>query len=172
MYHPPSGDQKQEYIELHNIGPVDITLYDPEEGLPWKFTDGIEYTFPYPGIKIPAGGYLLVIKDMTAHLAEYGLPPSGVPVLGPYDGKLSNGGEKLELSKPGGLDLFGRRHYIRLDRVNYSDGSHPDNCPGGVDLWPTEADGGGKSLIRTIPDNYGNDPANWQAGPPTPGGSP
>ncbi|GAJ06441.1 unnamed protein product, partial [marine sediment metagenome] len=77
--------------------------------------------------------------------------------------------EKLELSKPGGLDLFGRRHYIRLDRVNYSDGSHPDDCPGGADLWPAEADGAGKSLTRTTPANYGNDPNNWTAAVPSPG---
>ena len=105
---------------------------------------------------------------MTAYLAEYGLPPSGVPVLGPYDGKLSNGGEKLELSKPGDMDDDDTRYYIRVDRVNYSDGSHPEDCPGGVDLWPTEPDGGGKSLTRTIPANYGNDPNNWEAQDPSP----
>ena len=51
----------------------------------------------------------------------------------------------------------------------YFDGSHPDSCPGGVDLWPTEPDAGGKSLTRTIPANYGNDPNNWTAATPSPG---
>jgi len=170
MYNPQSGDQRQEYIELHNIGPTDVTLYDPNEAQPWRFTDGIDYTFgAAPGITIPVGGYLLVVKDMTAYLAEYGIPPSGVVVLGPYNGNLSNAGEKLELSKPGDVNEYDTRHYIRVDRVNYSDGLHPEDCPGGVDLWPTEPDGGGKSLTRTIPPNYGNDPNNWIAAMPSPG---
>ncbi len=111
---------------------------------------------------------------MTAYLAEYGLPPSGVVVLGPYSGNLSNAGEKVELSMPGDVDdEYERRYYIRLDRVNYSDGLHPEDCPGGVDLWPTEPDAGGKSLTRTTPANYGNDPNNWTAAMPSPGtGSP
>ena len=63
----------------------------------------------------------------------------------------------------------GESYYIRIDRVNYSDGTHPENCPGGVDLWPTEADGDGLSLHRIIPGDYGNDPDNWIAMIPSPG---
>ncbi|MCK4294420.1 MAG: lamin tail domain-containing protein, partial [Planctomycetes bacterium] len=176
MYHPnwPTGSSyptsQYEYIELFNSSAAPVKLYDDEAREPWRFTDGIDYTFPpAPGITIPAGGYLLVVKDMTAYLSRYGIPPFGVLILGPYDGKLSNGGEKLELSMPGNVDEDDTRYYIRVDRVNYSDGSHPDNCPGGADLWPTEADGGGKSLTRTIPANYGNDPNNWKMAGPTPG---
>ncbi|MHC4388952.1 MAG: hypothetical protein ACYSX1_10125, partial [Planctomycetota bacterium] len=79
------------------------------------------------------------------------------------------GGEKLELSMPGDIDGFGTRHYIRIDRINYSDGSHPEDCPGGVDLWPTEPDGAGKALARIDPGRYGNDPNNWDANAPSPG---
>jgi hypothetical protein len=95
--------------------------------------------------------------------------PAGVQVFGPYDGRLSNGGEKLELSMAGDEDEFGVRHYIRIDRINYSDGWHPEDCPGGVDLWPIAADGGGSSLSRLFPEYYGNDPNNWDAGSPSPG---
>jgi hypothetical protein len=90
-------------------------------------------------------------------------------VLGPYDGQLSNAGESIELNMPGDIDGAGVRHYIRVDRVNYSDGSHPQDCPGRVDLWPVEADGFGLSLTRRIPTDYGNDPDNWIAGVPSPG---
>ena len=89
-------------------------------------------------------------------------------IVGPYDGRLNNAGERLEISMPGDVDE-GVRQYIRIDRVNYSDGSHPEDCPGGVDHWPTEADGGGESLARKVPADYGNDPDNWQAASPTPG---
>jgi hypothetical protein len=49
------------------------------------------------------------------------------------------------------------------------DGSHDSDVPGGVDLWPVEADGGGKSLTRKVPADYGNDPDNWTAQDPSPG---
>jgi hypothetical protein len=81
---------------------------------------------------------------------------------------LNNGGESLELSQPGDVDELGERHYIRVDRINYSDGSHPDDCPGGVDLWPVDTDGLGKSLSRKVAGNYGNDPSNWAASAPSP----
>ncbi|MHC4687915.1 MAG: hypothetical protein ACYTEW_26950 [Planctomycetota bacterium] len=69
---------------------------------------------------------------------------------------------------PGDEDA-GTRYYIRVDRVSYSDGSHPEDCPGGVDFWPTEPDGNGLSLTRIDPNLYGNDPNNWQAASPSPG---
>jgi len=70
---------------------------------------------------------------------------------------------------PGDVDEFGTRYYIRIDRVSYSDGSHPQDCPGGVDLWPVEADGAGLSLSRKVSSVYGNDVANWRATVPSPG---
>ena len=171
MYNPASGDERQEFIELHNVGATNVALYDSNEGLPWKFTDGIDYTFPdYPGFTIVAGGYVMIVKDVTSYIGEYGMPPFGVTLLGPYDGRLSNAGEKLELSMPGDMDEYGtQRFYIRADRVNYSDGSHHGDAPGGVDSWPMEADGGGMSLTRNVMSLYGNDPNNWTAATPSPG---
>ena len=69
---------------------------------------------------------------------------------------------------PGDINKAGERLYIRVDRVNYSDGSNPENCPGWTDLWPTEPDGYGMSLTRRVLSDYGNDPANWTASAPTP----
>ncbi|MBN2136966.1 MAG: lamin tail domain-containing protein [Sedimentisphaerales bacterium] len=171
MYNPASGDQKEEFIELHNINPTAITLYDSNEGLPWKFSDGVDFEFPgYPGLTLGADKRLVVAKDVTAYLAKYGPPPTGVLLLGPFGGKLSNSGEQVQLVRPGDLDEFGRRHWIRVDRVSYSDGSHPGGEPGDIDLWPTEPDGGGASLSRDSDELYGNDPNNWSAAiPPTPG---
>ena len=61
--------------------------------------------------------------------------------------------------------------FIRVDRVNYSDGSHPGSIPGDleVDPWPSEADGTGLSLTRISDELYGNDPNNWKAAPTSPG---
>jgi hypothetical protein len=110
----------------------------------------------------------MVVKNPELFSLRY----PGVPaekIFGPYDGKLSNAGERQELGMPGDIDKAGQRHYIRIDRINYSDGSHPENCPGGIDLWPIEPDGSGKSLTRRFLSEYGNDPANWTASAPSPG---
>ncbi|MHC4642318.1 MAG: hypothetical protein ACYS32_11790, partial [Planctomycetota bacterium] len=115
-----------------------------------------------------ADRYLLVVKDQASFTARYGIIP-GVQIVEDYDGWLSNAGERLQIGMPGDVDEEGTRYYIRIDRVTYSDGSHPEDCPGGVDLWPTEADGGGQSLSRKVPGDYGNDVANWQAATPSPG---
>jgi hypothetical protein len=122
----------------------------------------------WPAGGSPAGGYILVVKNPEAFSWRY----PGVPaekILGPYDGKLSNAGERLELGMPGDVDKYGKRYYIRVDRINYSDGFHPEDCPGGVDLWPSEPDGYGKSLTRKVLNDYGNDPDNWIASTFSPG---
>ncbi|MBA7481158.1 hypothetical protein ES707_16628 [subsurface metagenome] len=175
MYHPdwpvnsPYNNDEYEYIELYNSGGSVVTLYDYTENEPWKFTDGIDYNFPAPPdeVTIGPGEHILVIKNIAAFTSRYGVPAG--TVCGPYTGRLSNGGEKLELSKPGGVDGYGTRQYIRVERVNYSDGSHPGDEPGDTDPWSTEPDGLGSSLIRDDVNLYANDPNNWQATTPTPG---
>ncbi|MHC4424854.1 MAG: hypothetical protein ACYSYV_02015, partial [Planctomycetota bacterium] len=109
----------------------------------------------------------LVVKNPDVFSWRYPVVPAE-KILGPYDGKLSNAGEKLELSMPGDVDNYGERHYIRVDRVNYSDGSHPEDSLGPVDLWPIGPDGYGQSLTRKVPADYGNDPFNWTASAPSP----
>ncbi|MHC4744896.1 MAG: lamin tail domain-containing protein, partial [Planctomycetota bacterium] len=170
MYNPdwPAGgmyaNDRYEYIELHNITDAPVKLYRDDKALPWKFSEGIEYVFPdYPNeATIGAHDYIVVVRDVNAFTWRY----PGVPaakIYGPYDGRLDNAGERLEISMPGDIDMFGRQYYIRIDRVTYSDGAHPGNGPGDIDLWPVEPDGAGKSLARTTPNLYGNDPNNWTA---------
>jgi hypothetical protein len=175
MYNPswPVGDSytndQYEYIELHNISLEPVTLYSYHEEQPWKFTDGIDYIFPEDvPVTIPAGGYLLVVKDPQAFAWRYPDVPAE-KILGPYSGSLNNAGERLELSLCGNVYEFGTRYYMRIDRVSYSDGFHPENCPGGVDLWPKATEGNGESLTRKISFDYGNDPDNWTASTPSPG---
>jgi len=175
MYNPdwpvssPYTNSEYEYVELYNNGPRAVTLFSFDKGLPWKFTDGIDFTFPDElPVTIAPGEYILVVKNPEAFSLRYPRVPAE-KILGPYDGKLSDAGEKLELSIPGDVDGDGQRHYIRLDRINYSDGSHPDDSPGSTDLWPAEADGYGRSLTRSRLAEYGNDPDNWIGALPSPG---
>jgi hypothetical protein len=174
MYNPdwpvdsPYPNDQYEYVEMQNISPDPVALYDSETGKAWKFTNGIEFVFPTDApVTIPAGGLLLVVKNPAAFTWRYPEVPDEI-ILGPYDGNLSNAGETIQLSMPGDVDNAGQRHYIRIDRVNYSDGSHPENCPGSIDLWPIDPDGQGASLTRKIHTDYGNDPDNWIAATPSP----
>jgi hypothetical protein len=175
MYNPswPVGgsftNDQYEYIELHNISNEPVALYDFETAQPWKFTDGIDFIFPADmPVTIPAGGYVLVVKDPEAFSWRYPTVPVE-KILGPYSGSLNNAGERLELSMPGDVDETGTFYYIRVDRVTYSDGSHPEDSPDGVDHWPTEPDGQGESLTRGDSSDYGNDPENWIRSAPSPG---
>jgi hypothetical protein len=159
MYHPLTTGQLNnyaEYVELYNTSGGSVTLDD------WKFTDetgDIEFYFP-PGTSLGSGQRMLLVKNLAAFVNEFGL-----------DGRLSNAGEKIQLSKPGEVEPDGYVPYYRVDRVNYSDGDHHENFHelGYVDPWPTLPDGGGDSLHRITPGNYGNDVANWTDGSTSPG---
>ena len=164
------GNDRYEYIELLNITSWPVKLWRDDKALPWKFTDGIDFVFDeWPNeVTIAPGASIVVVRDPNAFTERYPSVPVD-KIFGPYEGQLSNGGERLELSMPGDIDKYGRRHYIRIDRVTYSDGAHSQDVPGGVDLWTTEADGGGMSLNRVAPELYGNDPNNWTAAETSPG---
>jgi hypothetical protein len=165
MYHPASNNYA-EYVEIKNISGTTIPLDD------WLLTDetgGIEYYIP-SGTTLGAGQYLLLTKNEVALNEEFS--PAAVTILEWCEGRLSNAGEKIQISKPGTPEPSGFVPYIRVDRVNYSDGSHGENFRelGYNDPWPTSPDGTGDSLDRVTDGNYGNDVANWQAlATPTPG---
>ena len=49
-----------------------MTLYSDETSLAWKFTDGIEFSFPEDvPVTIPAGGYVLVVRHPAAFSWRY-----------------------------------------------------------------------------------------------------
>jgi hypothetical protein len=125
--------------------------------VPWKFTDGIQFTFAL-GTTIDAGKRILVVKNEAALRAAFTTIPAETQVFVWESGSLDNAGEKIELSRPGDQEPGKDRYYIRMDRVNYNNTSP----------WPA-ADGTGKSLTRIADGQYGNDAANWQAATPSPG---
>jgi hypothetical protein len=145
MYNP-SGPAT-EYIELHNAGdmPVDVGG--------WRFTNGIDLTFA-PNTVIRPGGYLLVVPgDAAAYRQLYDVP-AHVAVVGNSQGALNNGGETLELSRPGVSEVGAvDAPSIVVDRVAY----------GNAAPWATAPDGGGPSLSRDGHGLYGDDAANWSA---------
>ncbi|NLZ07051.1 MAG: hypothetical protein GXY19_17925 [Phycisphaerae bacterium] len=170
----PTALPEAEYVELLNIGDAPVTLYDGVLGASWRFTDGpayppIECSLPSdkPVTLLP-GQCLVLIKDLIRFTVAYGYL-SEVPTVAWGAGGLSDSGEKIELAKPGRADAGGEPTWIRVDRVAYSDGSHPQEYRDGIDPWPVAAAGKGHSLHRIDPAAYGNDPANWRAAPPSPG---
>jgi len=116
LYDPPSNEPSGEFIELYNRGarPVDLSG--------WRFADGIDFLFG-PGTTIPAYGYLVVAADAEWMRSVYG----PIPVVGNFDGKLSNQGERIRL-----VDSWGNL----ADEVDY--------LPGGN--WPNLAHGDGSSM--------------------------
>jgi len=173
MYHP-ADVADAEYVELLNISDVPVTLYDAARAAPWRFTDdpddpGIEFLFPTdPPVTLTPGEYLVIAKDADLLAANYTVLAS-VQVLSWGAGSLSNGSEKIQFSKPGDEENDSQRHWLRVDRVVYSDGSRPEDFSAGADPWPSEPDGQGPSLTRLDPTAYGNDPINWVASAPSPG---
>jgi hypothetical protein len=139
MYHPLDtgnpNDPNTEFIELTNIGNQSVNLNLV------RFTDGIDYTFP--SFDLPAGGYCLVVKDLTAFQAKYG---TKLPAVGEYAGSLDNGGESLEL-----VDAAGQM----IQSFTYDDS------------WFKNTDGQGYSLTVKNPKatNAGslNDKAAWKS---------
>jgi hypothetical protein len=164
MYHP-AGNNYAEYVEIKNISGTTVPLDD------WLLTDetgGIEYYIP-SGTSLGAGQYLLLAKNEVALNEEFS--PAAVTILEWLEGRLSNAGEKIQISKPGTPEPTGFVPYIRVDRINYSDGSHGGNFRelNYNDPWPTSPDGTGQALERITDGYYGNDVANWTATVPTPG---
>src|SRR6185295_1356458 len=114
---------------------------------------------------MPANSFLLVVSfnptnavQLATFRSKYGVSGS-IPVYGPYSGKLDNGSESVELTRPDFPQLppsadAGFVPRILVDRVKYK-----DNAP-----WPSLADGAtngvGYSLQRRVSSAYGNEPTN------------
>jgi hypothetical protein len=119
----------------------------------------VEFEFPTnTPVVLQPQGRLVLVANLDHFKAAFQVP-EGVPVFAWTSGRLSNGGETLQLDRPAGLDELGVRHYARGDRVNYL-----SQAP-----WTSGALHTGKSLQKSIEAAYGNDPTPWTASAPTPG---
>jgi len=133
MYNNPENDITLEWVELHNQMAVNIDLSG------WEITDGIHYHFP-EGTVIPGWGYLVVASSPNDLQAETGY--SGA--LGPYAGRLSNGGEKIRL----------RDNSDRvMDALLYDDEGD----------WNSVPDGNGYTLAKIDPNSATWPAENWKA---------
>jgi hypothetical protein len=137
MYHPVedsvTGDETLEFVELYN----DRAVSEDVSG--WAFTKGIQYTFA-PDTLVGPKTYLVVARDPNAVREAYGI----TNVAGPFAGRLSNDGERIELCNASGAAVLS---------VHY-----------GTDRpWPVSPDGTGHSLTLA---KLGGDPesaSSWSA---------
>jgi hypothetical protein len=176
MYYPPmiggtEDDTQNEFIELHNISAANVPLFDPAAPTNnWQLHGGIDFVFPQD-VTLQAGGYLLLVNfdpvfDVAA-LAEFRTKynvSQGIPLFGPYTGRLSNSAETLALFKPDPPQVFphpdaGFVPYVLVEKVEYQSTSP----------WPATAAGSGGSIQRLNTSGYGNEPTNWFAATPTAG---
>lgn len=136
-YNPPDDDLEdgsyREFVELYNQSnaAVDLTGY--------QFDNGIVYTFP-AGTTIQPLSYIVVAKNTSTRYWRN----LSYRLIGPYEGKLSNSGERLTLKNAGNtvVDSF----------------SYGDSAP-----WVQGADGYGSSLERIHPSLSAEDYHSWRA---------
>lgn len=142
MYHPISGDDNDQYIELHNRGASAVDLAG------WKLMDGVGFTFPANSI-IPAGGYVVIAENREQLLAKY-TNLGSANLFGNFDGRLSHSSERIILTRPE-LDDTGAILDVFADEVTYRDGGR----------WGQWSDGGGSSLELIDPRSDNRLAPNW-----------
>ncbi|MCH8921847.1 MAG: lamin tail domain-containing protein, partial [Planctomycetes bacterium] len=119
-----------EFVELTNISdqPIDLTQA--------RFSDGIDFDFAGSGVNsLAPGAYVVVVSDPVAFASRY--DTDTINIAGSFDGKLSNGGERLRL-----VDQFNQP----IQEITYRDG------------WHKLADGLGFSLTRVDAGDVSADP--------------
>jgi len=137
-YNGASNPIRDEFLELHNATASAVDLSS------WKLRGGINYAFP-SGTSIPAGGFLVIAQAPSTILSQY-----SVAALGPWDGALSNEGERVTLRDPSdGI----------VDEVDYR-----SEFP-----WPIAAKGDGPSMQLLNPDLDNDLGSSWRSGGVTPG---
>jgi len=164
MYNPAPADAGDlEFVELYNPTDSDIDLSG------WSLAGGVDFVLP-AGTTIDAEAALVIVPfdpdavgnadKLAAFTDSYG-PTAGVTLIGGYDGKLDNGGERIKLLRPSApaLDDPNVIPMVIVDEVRYGD----------AEAWPVEADGTGKTLSRSAADAFGDFSTSWTATDPSPG---
>jgi hypothetical protein len=175
MFAPPpfgsNANNLEEYIELRNITGQSVPLFDPIHATnAWRLDGGVQFTFPV-GVTLPPQSYALVVNFspdfdpvmLNWFRSRYDLT-TNTPLFGPFQGNLANEGERVSLYLPDRPEvppspIVGFVPYFVLEEINYSDQSP----------WPAGARETGNSLQRIASITFGDEPANWQAGAPSPG---
>ena len=134
MYHPSDiaigtngvDNTDDEFIELQNISGSAVNLYDATYATnTWHLREAVSFDLP-PNTTVPAGGFVLVVgfdpvanPSALSNFRAHHQVPNGLPIVGPWSGKLGNDSEKIELHKPRANDTNGT--YVLVERIVYHD---------------------------------------------------
>lgn len=147
-FDPDDPTELVEFIELTNTGTSTVDLSG------WSVSGAVEYSIPN-GITINAGGYLVVCQSPNEVSSKYRVSSS--KVMGPFEGRLDNNGETIELFNAEGECV---------DEVDYQLGFP----------WPTVGDPvsdrnpGTSFSIQLLNPSLDNDlGGSWRSFPPSPG---
>lgn len=133
MYNPSGTDETLEWIELHNQMSIDLDISG------WSLREAVRFEFP-DGTVVPGGGHLVIAGNLSALQNAV----DGINVLGPFTGRLSNGGERIEL-----LNNSNRL----MSAVEYADDGD----------WPIGPDGSGASMAKFAPLSASELSQNWRS---------
>jgi hypothetical protein len=151
MYNAPAT--KVDFVELANISPDPVPLYDPANPANTWRVQGIEFTFPASIVLQPRQVVILSASDPATFRSAYSTPPE-IPVYQFTTGVLvNNAGERVALQQTAEGQTVPASVYVDVDFVNYKDAAP----------WPGAADGGGSSLERINWRAFGDDVVNWRA---------
>ncbi len=167
MYHAPDPDGpggmdpgNLEFVEIFNPTNDAVPLNE------WRLRGGIDFDFDATSTLSPQAVIVIVRfdpldQDLAGDFrAVYGIDQT-VMLLGPYAGRLSNGGDLVRLERP---DEPPPDDLGFIPRLLEDEADFDDELP-----WPLQPDGQGPSLTRKLPAAWGNDPTSWVPDPPTPG---
>ena len=130
-YNPNDETSAEEFIELYNLGGNSVDISG------WTISDAVEFSIP-EGTIIPPNGYLVIGEDPGTLNSVF-----GITALGPWEGRLRNTGEEIDLRNASGT---------LQDQVDYNDGFP----------WPTGARGGGGSMELINPALDNNLGGSWR----------
>jgi hypothetical protein len=165
-----------EFIELQNISHTNVSLgigfvAGAQNGTallaPWRLRHAVDFDFSENTLLKPNEQLLVVGFDPSnaealANFRKRHAVPQEISVVGPWTGRLNNAEDVVELKCPGQPVMPASETvapFFTIDKVAYRD-AFP---------WPAAANSQGRSLQRRLASEYGNDPANWFAGPPSAG---
>jgi hypothetical protein len=131
-YEPRDNCDELEFIELFNSGSEPVALGA------WRFSNGVGFEFP-AGTMIGAGSYLVVAQNPARLRQEY-----GIEAVGPWTGRISNEGERIELE-----DAMS----ARIDEVDFRVGFP----------WPIGASGRGSSMELINPGLDNDLGSSWRS---------
>jgi hypothetical protein len=137
-YNPDLSTDWLEYVELHNVSDQPVNMSR------WVLAGGVRFGFP-ANLAIPPRGFIVVGEHPASLKARF-----GVSAYGPFEGRLSNGSDRIELRD---------ERSIIVDEVKYESGFP----------WPSVGYAPGNSIQLLNPTFDNSKAGNWRSGSPTPG---